>query len=191
MSNEWGLNFWRRFILFIYKCFLLFAALIIQTAQQQQHHLIDIQESPLITTDQAFNYDDESIPKIILRRHSFQDNHENNFVEQQFVQHIQNNCDELNGDNRDWDEKLHQHNNSDKQCHANALNWLKNFNIIRNKCQYDTIPQQQRRFKMVLRKTSSENELLLMTPSSSSSSSGPSVDDIPAIRRSFSSGLLF
>lgn len=157
----------------------LFAALIIQTAQ---HRLIDIQESPLIPAEQELNFD-ENLPKITIRRHSFQDNRSDvtDIFEQQFAQHIQNNS-ELN--DSDWDEKTLQC-NSNGRCHINALNWLKTFNIMRDKCQYNLIPQ-QRRFKMVLRKTSSENELLLMTPSN-----GLSVDDIPAIRRSFSSGLLF
>lgn len=159
----------------------LFAALIIQTAQ---HRLIDIQESPLISSaDQELNYD-ENLPPLTIRRHSFQDNRSNatDFFEQQFAQHIQNNSG-LNCDSN-RDEKTLQCNNN-RRCHVNALNWLKNFNIIRDKCQYNLIPQ-QRRFKMILRKTSSENELLLMAPSND-----PSIDASPAIRRSFSSGLLF
>lgn len=161
-------------------CYSLFAALIIQTAQ---HRLIDIQESPLIIAEQEFNYDG-NLQIVTLRRHSFQDIRNDvraDFFERQFAQHIHNNS---GLDDSDWDEKTLQCNNN-RRCHANALNWLKHFNIIRDKCQYDKIPQ-QRRFKMDLRKTSSENELLLMTPSND-----PSVDDIPAMRRSFSSGLLF
>lgn len=159
----------------------LFAALIIQTAQ---HRLIDIQESPIISAEHDLSHDG-NLPKIILRRHSCQDNNQSDatdFFEQQFAQHIQNNCEQLN--DSDWDEETLQ-SNSNRHCHANALNWLKKFNIIRDECQYNIIPQKQR-FKMGLRKTSSENELLLMTPSNN-----PSVNDIPAIRRSFSSGLLF
>lgn len=157
-----------------------FAALIIQTVQ---HRLIDIQESPLISTEQDSNYD-ESLPTITLRRHSLCNDRSNatNFFEQQFAQHIQNNGEPIDSD---WpNEMLHCRN--DRRCHAKALNRLKHFNIIRHKCQYHVIPQ-QRRFKMVLRKTSSENELLLMTPTSG----GPGFNEIPAIRRSFSSGLLF
>lgn len=169
-------------------CFPLFAALIIQTAAQP-YRLIDIQESPLLSAEQDFNYDVD-LAKIIVRRHSLQGTHNQcdamDFFEKQFAQHIQNNCE--SNENSDWDGKSHQC-NSNRRCHVNALNWLKKFNIIRDKCQYNKIPQ-QRRFKMVLRKTSSENELLLMSPSSSSSND-PSVHDIPAIRRSFSSGLLF
>lgn len=167
----------RRFVLYSVS---LFAALIIQTVQ---HRLIDIQESPaLISAEQEFNYD-ENIPTITLRRHSFQENLNNttNFFEQQFAQHIQNYCE---SSVNDWDEKMLLCIDN-RRCHANALDWLKSFNVIRDKCQYNIIPQ-QRLFKMVLRKTSSENELLLMTPSND-----PHIDAIPAIRRSYSSGLLF
>lgn len=159
----------------------LFAALIIQTAQ---HRLIDIQESPLISAEQEFSYD-ENIPKITIRRHSLQDNRSNetDFFEQQFAQHIRNNS-ELNG-STGWNEEASIRCNSNRRCHVNALNWLKSFNVIRDRSQDNRIPQ-KRRYKMILRKTSSENELLLMTPSND-----PSVDDMPAIRRSFSSGLLF
>lgn len=177
MPNQWGLNFG----VFCLYSVSLFAALIIQTAQ---HRLIDIQESPLISAnEQEFSYD-ENLPKITLRRHSFQDQRsdETDFFEQHFAQHIRNSS-ELNGSNRIGITTLQC--NSNTRCHVNALNWLKSFNVIRDKCQDNLIPQ-QRRYKMALRKTSSENELLLMTPSND-----PNVDDSPAIRRSFSSGLLF
>lgn len=147
----------------------LFAALIIETVQ---HRLIDIQESPLISAEQELNYADGNMLTIALRRHSLQDS-STNFFEQHFAQHIQNDC--------DWDEKT-LHCNNHRRCHAHTSNWLRSFNIKRDKCQ---LPRQQR-FNVVLRKTSSENELLLMTPSND-----PHTDTIPAIRRSFSSGILF
>lgn len=146
--------------------------------------MIDIQESPLLQTDSnnncAVDVDDMQPMSLPSRRHSLQDDHiNNNFFEQQFAQHMQN-CE----NDSDWDEDETPQYKDKRQFHANALNWLKHFNIMRDKCPYDTISQ--RRFKTNLRKTSSENEILLMSPSNDLN-----FGELPAIRRSFSSGLLF
>lgn len=163
------------------KCFL-FAALVINT---DQHKLIDIQESPLLQAElqleQSQDQEQITIP-ITPRRHSIQeDKISSNFFEQQFAQHMQS----FENDESEWDVSGETSLQKDsRRFHANALNWLRHFNLMRDKCQYDTISQ--RRFKTVLRKTSSENELLLMSPTN-----GLSLGELPAIRRSFSSGLLF
>lgn len=162
----------------------LFAAL---TINSDQHKLIDIQESPNVQTDNhdpnnnhQVDPDDMQPISLTQRRHSLQDDHiNNNFFEQQFAQHMQT-CENDN----DWDENETPHQKNKRRFHANALNWLRHFNIMRDKCPYDTISQ--RRFKTNLRKTSSENEILLMSPSND-----PNLTELPAIRRSFSSGLLF
>lgn len=155
---------------------LIFVALIIKTVQ---HKLIDIQESPLVLTDQSHNSTNPLSVPLTSRRHSLQGNIDGaNFFEQQFAHHIQ--CTE---NQIDWNGLLLCQMNG-RRFHANALNWLKLFNVMRDKCEYDTTIQ--RRFKTILRKTSSENELLLMSPSNESNSSEP-----PTIRRSFSSGILF
>lgn len=146
--------------------------------------MIDIQESPLLQTEYDSNHspelnvEEKMVMSFTSRRHSLQDDQiTNNFFEQQFAQHMQN-CENDN----DWNETIHQKN---ERCfHANALNWLKHFNILRDKCPCDTISQ--RRFKTNLRKTSSENEILLMSPAND-----PNLKELPAIRRSYSSGLLF
>lgn len=158
-------------------CFL-FAALIIKT--EPLHRLIDIQESPLVLTDQEL----ESIMVNGLtspRRHSLQDDHLDgcNYFEQQFAHHMQPHidsdceCDWIGG------HQHHHHKDDAGIFHVNPFSWLK------NKCiKYETIPSH--RLKTVLRKTSSENELLLMSQSNNSS-----LRELPTIRRSFSSGLLF
>lgn len=164
-------------------CFL-FAALIIDTVQ---HKLIDIQESPLVQTEHEPNRDheqdhdlyDKCTMSFTSRRHSIQEDRiSNNIFEQQFAKHMQIS----ESDNNGWDETPHL--NDNRRFHASALNWLRHFNLVRDKCQYDTISQ--RRFKNILRKTSSENELLLMSPTNDLD-----LGEFPAIRRSISSGLLF
>lgn len=155
-------------------CFL-FAVLIINTSQ---HKLIDIQESPLVLADYNQNPDQKITISLSPRRHSLQEDYSSsNFFEQQFAQHIQN----FDNDT-EWNDTHHRIEH--RHFHANALHWLQRFNLMRDKCKYDTIPQ--RRFKTNLRKTSSENELLLMSPSNNQS-----IGELPAIRRSYSSGLLF
>lgn len=175
------LEFERRFCL--YTVYIIHVSLFVAlTIQNDQHRLIDIQESPLISAEHDLNYD-ANLQMITLRRHSCQEIRSDamSLFEQQFAQHIQNYCEP---NDIEWGGETFPR-RTVRRCHANALNWLKHFNIIRHKCQYHIIPQ-QRRFKMILRKTSSENELLLMTPTT-----GTSVDKIPTIRRSFSSGLVF
>lgn len=144
-----------------------------------QPKLIDIQESPsVLTADHEQNPDQKITLSLSPRRHSLQEDFKNsNFFEQQFAQHIQN----FKHDT-EWNDTHHHIEN--RRFQANALHWLQRFNVMRDKCQYDTIPQ--RRFKTNLRKTSSENELLLMSPSNDQS-----IGELPVIRRSFSSGLLF
>lgn len=146
----------------------------------EQSRLIDIQESPALTSvlvDQEQPNDNHSTLPLSSRRHSFQDNSSNsdNFFEQQFAQHIQQMMSDC-----DW-VGIHHHREYEL-LHTNAFSWLKNFN---NKSfRYETMTQ--RRIKEILRKTSSENELL-----SQSMSNDPRLRELPAIRRSFSSGLLF
>lgn len=118
------------------------------------------------------------------RRHSLHGD-SLNFFEQQFAnhniaQHIDSDCE------CDWIGAHHHHHRDDDGIfHVNPFSWLKNFNVIQNKCiKYGTMPSRQ--LKSILRKTSSENELLLMSQSNQSS-----LRELPTIRRSFSSGLLF
>lgn len=160
--------------------FYVLAALVINT---DQHRLIDIQESPLIQTEQEHEHPEQMLKNLhTQRRHSFQDDNLNNinFFEQKFAQYIQQIDSDCESDSIDT-----QRYNENKIFHANALSWLKNFNVMyKNYLKYEKLPTS--RLKTVLRKSSSENELLLMSQSNESS-----LRELPAIRRSFSSGLLF
>lgn len=121
---------------------------------------------------------DHSSMSLASRRQSFQDDASNSidFFEQQFAQHIQQMISDC-----DWVGTHHQR--EYELFHANSFDWLKNINIMHNKTfKYETMPQ--RRLRTILRKTSSENELV-------SQSNEANLRELPAIRRSFSSGLLF
>lgn len=141
------------------------------------HRLIDIQESPLLLCDHELG---QVLPQT-SRRHSLQDERRllqsggRNCFEIQFAQHTQHGA-----SNRI---RSHRRNETDI-FRANAFNWLKNIDSMASKrLQYETLPQ--RRFKSILRRTSSENELLLISPTNDQ------LSETPAIRRSYSSGLLF
>lgn len=160
-------------------CFLfcIFPALIIN---QDEHRLIDIQESPLMHSDH--DMDQEYDQKLTLpltsvsRRHSYQGDRMN-FFEQQFERHIQ----QIEDDSKEVGNHLYDDNTI--QIHPNALHWLRNCAIMHDKCLlYE--PTAQRKLKSFLRKTSSENELLAV-------SNDDFPRDISTIRRSFSSSLLF
>lgn len=148
--------------------------------------MIDIQESPLVLSDLEH---DQILTKSLTptRRYSLQGDSLNscNFFEQQFanhhvVQHIDSDCE------CDWIGAHHHHHKDDDGIfHVNPFSWLTNYNIMQNKCiKYEIMPSRQ--LKSILRRTSSENELLLMSQSNQSS-----LRELPTIRRSFSSGLLF
>lgn len=161
--------------------FCIFIALIIN---QDEHRLIDIQESPLIHSDHDMDqeYDQKlTLPLTALsRRHSYQGVRMNkNFFEQQFERHIQ----QIENDSKEVGNHLYD--DTAIQIHPNALHWLRNCTIMHDKCLlYE--PTAQRKLKSFLRKTYSENELLAVSQSN---------DDFPrefsTIRRSFSSSLLF
>lgn len=168
-------------------CFIfrIFVALIINP---DQHRLIDIQESPLLQSDHELDVDVYDLKLTLtlplsspLRRHSFQDDRFNkNFFELQFERHIQqmdeNYAEEVGN---------HHYGESTMQIQPNALQWLRKCGVMHDKCLlYE--PNAHRRLKTLLRKTSSENELLLMSQSNEQFLRG-----IPAIRRSFSSSLIF
>lgn len=113
------------------------------------------------------------------RRHSSQEDRPCQFFEQQIMNHLQQSSNSV------VQSQLITNRKENGCFHPSAINWLKNFNLVRNKIP-EEITSHRHFFKATLRKTSSENELLLMSQSSEHELNGPLF-----VRRSFSSGLLF
>lgn len=147
-----------------------------------QEHGID----ELAPTDDCINNDDVQEAMSIsteldLRRHSSQDDRPCEIFERQILNHKyrQSPSPSTFLTNFVPIEKTH---NNNRLFNRNALNWLKNFNLLRVDAQpHETSPLMQQ-----LQRCVSENTLLLSPEHRSYDLSGTS-----ALRKSFSSGILF
>lgn len=137
----------------------------------------------LAPSDGCINNDDVNplSTELDLRRHSSQDDRPCEIFERQILNHMyrQSPSPSTIATNFVPIEKIHSNN---RLFNRNALNWLKNFNLMRlNAPACETSPLMQQ-----LQRCVSENTLLLSSEHRTYDLSGTS-----AIRKSFSSGILF